>query len=101
LLAVGSSSGPRLPRELTGPHRQAQEPTAATRAPTTPSPVLFRSGEASIDRGIAFQVHSLLAQEAEHATAPPRREAILAAYHAHLAGRVRYYGPLTPVDLRI
>jgi hypothetical protein len=46
-------------------------------------------------------VHALLAQEAEHAAAPPRREAILAAYHAHLAGRVRYYGPLTPVDLRI
>jgi hypothetical protein len=45
-------------------------------------------------------VHSLVAQQSEHA-APPPRHAILAAYHAHLAGRVRYYGPLTPVDLRI
>jgi hypothetical protein len=26
---------------------------------------------------------------------------VLAAYRAHLAGRVRYYGPITPVDLRI
>ena len=49
---------------------------------------------------MAFQVQSFLAQQSEHAT-PPRREVILAAYHAHLAARVRYYGPITPVDLRI
>ena len=50
---------------------------------------------------MAFQVHSFLAQQSEHAAPPPRREVILAAYHAHLAARVRYYGPITPVDLRI
>jgi hypothetical protein len=46
-------------------------------------------------------VHSLVAQQSEHAAPPPRRAMMLAAYHAHLAGRVRYYGPITPVDLRI
>ena len=48
---------------------------------------------------MAFQVHSFLAQQSGHATLP-RREMILAAYHALLAARVRYYGPITPVDLR-
>jgi hypothetical protein len=38
-------------------------------------------------------VHSLLGQP-ERATPPPRPEMMLAAYHAHLAGHVRYYGPL-------
>jgi hypothetical protein len=46
-------------------------------------------------------VHVLLAQEREPNAPPPRREVILAAYRAHLAGRVRYFGPLTPVDLRL
>jgi hypothetical protein len=50
---------------------------------------------------LAFQVHSLVAQQSEHATPPLRHDVVLAAYRAHLAGRVRYYGPLTPVDLRI
>jgi len=26
---------------------------------------------------------------------------MLAAYHARLATRIRYFGPLTPVDLRV
>jgi hypothetical protein len=46
-------------------------------------------------------VHSLVAQQSEHATPPLRRDVVLAAYQTHLAERVRYYGPLTPVDLRI
>jgi hypothetical protein len=32
---------------------------------------------------------------------PPAPEAMLAAYRAHLARRMRHFGPLTPVDLRI
>jgi hypothetical protein len=101
LLTVGGSSGPGLCHELTGPHRRTQEPGAATRSPATRSLRLVRSGALSIDRGLAFQVHSLLAQQSEHATPPLGRDVILAAYHAHLAGRVRYFGPITPVDLRI
>ena len=76
-------------------------PGTTTPSPTIPSPALFGSGASSIDRGVAFQVHSLVGQQSEHAAPPPRRAGILAAYHAHLAGRVRYYGPITPVDLRI
>jgi hypothetical protein len=101
LLTVGGSSGPGLCHELTGPHRRTQEPGASTHplAPRSLRPV--RSGALAIDRGPAFQVHSLLAQQSEHATPPLRRDMVLAAYRAHLAGRVRYYGPITPVDLRI
>ena len=100
MLTLGGSSGLRLPHELARPQRQTQQPGNATRPPAAPSGALFRSGALSIDRSMAFQVHSFLAQQPEHAT-PPRREVILAAYHAHLAARVRYYGPITPVDLRI
>ena len=101
MLTVAGSSGLGLPHELTGPYRRTTVPGTTTHSPTTPSPALFGSGAPSIDRGVAFQAHSLLAQQLEHAAPPPRRAMILAAYHAHLAGRVRYYGPITPVDLRI
>jgi hypothetical protein len=100
LLTVGGNLGLGLAHELTGPHRPTQGSGTAPRAPTTLSPVPFRAVAPSIDRGLAFQVHSLLGQP-ERATPAPRREMMLAAYHAHLAGRVRYYGPLAPVDLRI
>jgi hypothetical protein len=46
-------------------------------------------------------VHELLALQREQGAPPLRREVILAAYRAHLAGRIRYSGPLTPVDLRV
>jgi hypothetical protein len=101
LLTVGGNPGLRLPHELRGPPRATQAPGNAARAPTTLTPGLFRSVAPSIDRGLAFQVNSLLAQQSEHATPPRRHDVVLAAYQAHLAGRVRYYGPLTPVDLRI
>jgi hypothetical protein len=101
LLTVAGSSGLGLSHELTGPYRRTTVPGPTTYAPTTPSPAFFGSGAPSIDRGVAFQVHSLVAQQSEHAAPPPRRAMMLAAYHAHLAGRVRYYGPITPVDLRI
>jgi hypothetical protein len=101
LLTIAGSSGLRLPHELAGPYRRTTVLGTSARSPTTPSPALFGSGAPSIDRGIGFQVHSLLAQQLEHAPPPPRRPMILAAYRAHLAGHVRYYGPITPVDLHI
>jgi hypothetical protein len=101
LLTIGGNPGLRLPHELPGPHRPTQAPGNAARAPTMLAPGLFRSVAPSIERGIAFQVHSLVAQQSEHATPPLRRDVVLAVYQAHLAERVRYYGPLTPVDLRI
>jgi hypothetical protein len=100
VLTVGGNPGLGLPQALPDPHRPTRGPGNGARAPITPAPELSRSVAPSIDRAVAFEVHSLLAQQPERAT-PPRREIILAAYQAHLAGRVRYYGPLSPVDLRI
>jgi hypothetical protein len=100
LLTVGGNPGLPLPHELRGPHRATQGLGIAPRTATTLAPGLFRSVASSIDRGLAFQAHSLVAQQSEHAT-PLRRDVVLAAYQAHLVGRVRYYGPLTPIDLRI
>ena len=48
-----------------------------------------------------LHVHKLLAHEPERGVTPPAREVALAAYHVALARRVRYFGPLTPVDLRV
>jgi hypothetical protein len=99
LLTVGGSSGPAWAHELTAPYRRMQGAAAARQWSSTRSPAC--AGAPPCDRGAAFQVHELLARQREHGAPSPRREVILAAYRAHLAGRIRYSGPLTPVDLHI
>ena len=56
---------------------------------------------AGIDRSVGFHVHKLATPNAEHGALRPHLETVLTAYQAHLARRVRYSGPLTPVDLRV
>jgi hypothetical protein len=85
--------------ELSAPHRRTQAPAAARQWPSTRPPA--PAAASPWDGGAAFHVHEVLAQEREPNAPPPRREVILAAYRAHLAERVRYFGPLTPIDLRV
>jgi hypothetical protein len=54
-----------------------------------------------LNGGAAFHVQRLLAQHPERGAPPPGRQVMLPAYRAHLAERIRYLGPLMPVDLRV
>ena len=86
--------------ELSGPHRRAHEAAAWHPRPASRHAASCGSRAPSIDRGAAFHVQKLLA-ELQERSAPPGPNAMLAAYRAHLAERIRYFGPLTPVDLRV
>jgi hypothetical protein len=101
LLTVGSS--PRLApsHEPTGPHHQLPEPAAPRLWTTSQRAASLKPSAACCDRGAAFHVQKLLAQQPERGAPPTAPEMMLAAYHAHLATRIRYFGPLTPVDLRV
>ena len=55
----------------------------------------------SLEQSAPFLIQQLLAAAPELNAARPSRRATLAAYEAHLARRIQYSGPLTPVDLRI
>jgi hypothetical protein len=96
-VGVGPARGP-LP-ELSGLHRRAHEAAWHLR-PAGRQAASCGSRAPSIDRGAAFHVQILLAQLQER-SAPPGRSCMLAAYRAHLAERIRYFGPLRPVDLRV
>jgi hypothetical protein len=81
------------------PHRGARQSEAAGLRPATswiaPAPSRVPSFVHA-----AFHAQQLLGQLPARSTPPPHRAAIL-AYHAHLAARIRFYGPLTPLDLRV
>lgn len=91
-LGIGAYPDPRRPDRPAPerlPYRQASEPT--------PLPTL---GAARSDPSLGFRVQQLLA-DATLDLAPPRIPTTLAAYQVHLADRIRYSGPLTPVDLTV
>jgi hypothetical protein len=46
-------------------------------------------------------IQQLLAARPELGGAPANRQKTIAAYQTHLAARIHYSGPVTPVDLRI
>ena len=48
-----------------------------------------------------FLIHELLAAAPELGALPPSRLRTVAAYQAQLAQRIRYSGPVSPVDLRV
>jgi putative transposase len=52
-------------------------------------------------RSAGFTIHQLLAAQPELRARPASRPRTIAAYQAHLATRVRFSGPLLPVDLRV
>ncbi len=52
-------------------------------------------------RATHFSIHQLLAEAPELGRAPASRPRTLAAYHARLADRIRYFGPIASVDLRV
>jgi hypothetical protein len=100
MLTIGASFGigvhpdPRqadrpAPERATPPYRQPYE--------RAPLPTL---GTARSDPSLGFRVQQLLADAALD-RAPPRIRTTLAAYRAHLADRIRYSGPHTPVDLMV
>jgi len=56
---------------------------------------------APLARGTGFLIHQLLAAMPELRGPPPDRPQTIGAYRAHLASRIHYSGPVTPVDLRV
>jgi hypothetical protein len=100
LLTVDDSSGLGLAHGPMRPHRTVRQPEAASLWPATSGTAPAPPGAPSFAQGAAFHAQQL-GQFPAQGTLPPHRAAILAAYHAHLAGRIRFYGPLTPLDLRV
>ena len=98
-MTVASARGP-LP-ELSGPHRRAHGAAASHPQPTRRQAASRLSSAPFLDRSAAFHVQNLLAQRLERGAPPPGRNVMLAAYRAHIAERIRYFGPLTPIDLRV
>ena len=99
MLTARSAAGP-LP-ELSDPCRRAHALAAARPRPASRPAASGASGSHALDRSAVFQVHILLSPALEHGAPAPGRKVMLAAYRAHLAERIRYFGPLTPVDLRV
>jgi hypothetical protein len=52
-------------------------------------------------RSAGFVIHQLLSAQPELLGPPPGRAQTITAYQAHIAKRIRYSGPVTPVDLRV
>ena len=101
MLTIGGRSGLGTSNQLTGPPRPARVQPVSRLCSNVPQTAAPRTSAPSVDCGAAFQVHKLLAHPVERGAPFPRREVMLAAYHVHLARRIRYFGPLTPVDLRV
>jgi hypothetical protein len=101
LLKVDGSSGAAQLHVLAGLHRRAPVPAAAAHLSTVPQVASASSSAASFDRSTAFHVYKLMAEQAAEGAPAQPRESMLAAYHAPLARRIRYFGPLTPVDRRV
>jgi hypothetical protein len=83
------------------------EPLAGARQPERSRPQLEGPGAAArgaahrLERGSGCLVHQLMAAAPELGPPPPSRRRMHAADEAHLAGRIRYSGPVMPVDLRV
>ncbi len=96
--ALGPRTGP--PAELhaarTPPERARPLPRPA--APPSAAPALVAP---TFERSAGFTIHQLLAAQPELRAPPASRTRTIAAYQAHLATRVRFSGPLLPVDLRV
>jgi hypothetical protein len=101
LLTIRGSSGLGPLHGPAAPHRRTAAPAASGPRPAVQHAATSRSGAASFDRSAAFHVQKLLSQQLAHGAPRPGRETMLAAYHAPLARGIRYFGPLTPVDLRV
>jgi hypothetical protein len=82
--------------ERPAPERARQRPDATTGTPAAEKLALPR-----LERATHFLIHQLLAEAPELGAASPSRPRTLAAYRAQLGQRIRYSGPVTPVDLRI
>jgi hypothetical protein len=100
LLTVGDGRGSQPAPEPMSWRRGAVEAATAHRSIIRQAPPC-RSGAPPFDCGAGFQVQLLLAQDAERTAPPPAPEVMLESYRAHLARRIRYFGPLTRLDLRI
>jgi hypothetical protein len=84
----------RTPRERTRP--AAPAPAASRAAPAAPALVA-----PAFDRGTGFALQQLLAAQPELRGPPASRSRTIAAYQAHLTTRIRFSGPVMPVDLRV
>jgi hypothetical protein len=82
--------------ERSAPERARPRPDAPTGRVAAEKPALPR-----LERATHFLIHQLLAEAPELGAASPSRARTLAAYRAQLGQRIRYSGPVTPVDLRI
>jgi hypothetical protein len=101
LLTAGGSSLPPPLHKLNGPPCRGHEVAAAYLWSTGQQVASTVSSAARLNGGAAFHVQRLLAQHPERGAPPPGRQVMLPAYRAHLAERIRYLGPLMPVDLRV
>jgi hypothetical protein len=99
LLIVSDSSGLGPAHGPMRPHHGARQPEVASLWPATSRPAPAPSRAPS--HGAAFHAQQLSGPFPAQGAPPPHPAAILAAYHAHLAGRIRFYGPLRPLDLRV
>jgi hypothetical protein len=52
-------------------------------------------------RSAGFVIHQLLSAQPELRGPPAARAQTIGAYQSHIAKRIRYSGPVTPVDLRV
>lgn len=88
--------GPR-PTELPADRSRFDPPaTDRTRARSPAAPLSGR-----LEGGAGFFVQQLLAAAPAHLGEAPAIHPVLAAYQAHLARRISYSGPVTPIDLRV
>lgn len=101
MLSIGGSLGLGPLAAPAWSQSRARETAAADARAVDERTASFGHIAPAFDRGAGFHIQTLSASNAELGAPPPCRKAVLAAYRAPLAGRIRYYGPLTPVDLRV
>ena len=102
-ISLAGSAGPseRLdPAGALRPGRPAPERAPPPAAPK-PAPGSEPATLPPLARACHFLIHQLLAEAPELGRARPSGPRTLAAYQAQLAERVRYFGPISPVDLRV
>jgi hypothetical protein len=94
-LRAGATAG--LHGARTAPERARPQPRPAAPPPTAAPPLVAPPS----DRSAGFTIQQLLAAQPELRGPPASRPRSIAAYQAHLATRIRFSGPVTPVDLRV
>ena len=101
-LAGSAAAGERLGRP--GALRPDRPPPGPARpgpwAPTGASPTTAMA-LSRLERVTQFWVHQLLADAPELGRTAPSRARTLAAYRAQLGHRIRYSGPVAPVDIPV